>query len=206
MSSSQSSYIQILKATSLFGGVQLINIIIAILRSKITAVLLGPSGMGIIGLLSSTLGMIGSLTNFGLGISAVKDIASANALNDQTKVAEKVTVLRRLVWLTGLLGALMVLVLSPCLSRICFGNDSQTLGFAWLSITLLLSQLSSGQLVILQGMRRLRDLAKANLWGNALGLVVTVPLYYVWGVDGIVPSIVGTSLLVLALSWYFCPV
>ena len=179
------------------------NIIIAIIRSKIIAVLLGPTGMGIMGLLSSTVGMIGSLTNFGLGTSAVKDIAAANASDDQTRVAEKVTVLRRLVWLTGLLGALLVLVLSPWLSQVSFGNDSQTLGFAWLSITLLLTQLSSGQLVILQGMRRLRDLAKASLCGSALGLVVTVPLYYIWGLEGIVPGMIGTSLLVLSLSWYF---
>ena len=179
------------------------NIIIAIIRSKIIAVLLGPAGMGVMGLLSSTVGMIGSLTNFGLGTSAVKDIAAANASDDQIRVAEKVTVLRRLVWMTGLLGTLLVLVLSPWLSQISFGNDSQTLGFAWLSITLLLSQLSSGQLVILQGMRRLRDLAKANLCGSALGLVVTVPLYYIWGVDGIVPGMIGTSMLVLFLSWYF---
>lgn len=179
------------------------NIIIAIIRSKIIAVLLGPTGMGVMGLLSSTVGMIGSLTNFGLGTSAVKDIAAANASDDRVRVAEKVTVLRRLVWMTGLLGTLLVLALSPWLSQISFGNDGQTFGFAWLSITLLLSQLSSGQLVILQGMRRLRDLAKANLCGSALGLVVTVPLYYIWGLDGIVPGMIGTSGLALALSWYF---
>lgn len=203
MSNSQLSYRQILRATSLFGGVQVINILISIIRSKIVAVLLGPSGMGVMGLLSSAVGIVGSLTNFGLGTSAVKDIAAASATDDQAKIAETVTVLRRLVWVTGLLGSLLVLVFSPWLSQISFGNNDYTLGFAWLSVTLLISQLSSGQLVILQGMRRLRDLAKANLCGSALGLVVTVPLYYIWGLDGIVPGMIGTSFLALSLSWYF---
>ncbi len=200
--SSQSSYHRLCDGL-LFGGVQVINIIISIIRSKMVAVLLGPSGMGVMGLLSSTVGIVGSLTNFGLGTSAVKDIAAASATDDQAKIAETVTVLRRLVWVTGLLGSLLVLVFSPWLSQISFGNNDFTLGFAWLSVTLLFSQLSSGQLVILQGMRRLRDLAKANLCGSALGLVVTVPLYYIWGLDGIVPGMIGTSFLALSLSWYF---
>lgn len=203
MRSNQSTYRIILKATSLFGGVQVFNIIISIVRSKIIAVLLGPTGIGVMGLLASTVGMIGSLTNFGLGTSAIKDIAAAGASDDQTRIAEKVTILRRLVWITGLLGSGLVFVLSPWLSQISFGNDSQALGFAWLSVTLLLSQLSSGRLVILQGMHRLRELAKANLCGSALGLVVTLPLYYVWGLDGIVPGMIGTSLLALMLSCYY---
>ena len=68
-----------LKATSLFGGVQVYNIIITILKSKVVALLLGPGGMGTYGLLTSTTGLITSATNFGLATSAEKDIAGANA-------------------------------------------------------------------------------------------------------------------------------
>jgi len=45
MSEQPNSYKQIVKATSLFGGVQVFNIIISIIRSKFIAVLLGPTGM-----------------------------------------------------------------------------------------------------------------------------------------------------------------
>ena len=43
----RNSYKQSLKATSLFGGVQIFNILIQIIRSKFAAVLLGPEGMGV---------------------------------------------------------------------------------------------------------------------------------------------------------------
>ena len=56
MHAQQSSYRQIMKATSLFGGVQIFQIIISVIRSKFVAILLGPSGMGIVGLLASTTG------------------------------------------------------------------------------------------------------------------------------------------------------
>ncbi|WP_050019956.1 oligosaccharide flippase family protein [Chryseobacterium sp. P1-3] len=78
MSEDKSSYKQIFKATSIFGGVQVFNILISIIRSKFIAVLLGPTGMGIAGLLLSTVTLMSSLTSFGLGVSSVKDIAAAH--------------------------------------------------------------------------------------------------------------------------------
>lgn len=83
MTEEQASYRQIIKATSLFGGVQAVQIIIQVIRPKFIAVLLGTSGIGIIGLLTSTIGLISSMTNFGLGISAVKTIAAAYETKDE---------------------------------------------------------------------------------------------------------------------------
>jgi O-antigen/teichoic acid export membrane protein len=203
MKEDQSSYRQITKATSLFGGVQVFNIIIAIIRSKFIAVLLGPIGMGIAGLLNSTTDLIGGLTELGLGKSAVRDVSSANGTGDKIRIATVVTVLRRWVWVTGTLGVLIMLVLSPWLSQLTFGNRDYTLAFIWISITLLFTQLTSGQLAILQGMRKLQYLAKASLSGSALGLIITIPLYYRFGIKGIVPAIIFTSVISLLLSYYF---
>ena len=203
MTEEKSSYRQIMKATSLFGGVQVFNILISIVRSKFVAVLLGASGTGIMGLLSSTLGIVGGITNFGLGTSAVKDVAAAKKAQDHRQIALVATVIKRLVWITGIFGTLSVIIFYSWLSQVTFGNKDYTYAFIWISITLLFSQLSSGQLVILQGMQKLKQLAKANLIGNTLGLFVTIPLYYLWGVDGIVPGIIGTSIISLALSWFY---
>ncbi len=48
MSDQQSSYRQIMKATSIFGGVQVFQIIIQIIRSKFVALYLGPMGSTIL--------------------------------------------------------------------------------------------------------------------------------------------------------------
>ena len=203
MSEQKTSYRQIMKATSLFGGVQVFQIIISVIRSKFVAVLLGPAGMGVVGLLTSTTGLISALTNFGLGTSAVKNISESNATQDETHIASVISVMRKMVWITGLLGAVLALVLSRWLSQITFGNKEYTIAFVWISITLLFNQLSSGQMVLLQGLRKLQFLAKANLFGSIVGLLITVPLYYKFGVKGIVPVIILTSLTTLFFSWYF---
>lgn len=203
MSKQQTSYRQIMKATSLFGGVQVFQIIISIIRSKFVAVLLGPAGMGVVGLLTSTTGFVSALTNFGLGTSAVKNISESNATQNEHRIATVITVMRRMVWITGLLGAAITLVLSSWLSQVTFGNKDYTIAFLWISITLLLNQLSSGQMVLLQGLRKLKNLAKANLFGSIVGLFITVPLYFKFGLNGIVPVIILTSVTTLFFSWYF---
>ena len=192
-----------MKATSIFGGVQVFNIAISIIRSKFVAVLLGPAGMGIMGMLQSTAGMVAALTNFGLGTSAVKDISAAHATGNSIRVSTVVTVFRRLVWITGLLGAIIMLALSPWLSQITFGNKEYTWAFIWISVTLLLNQISSGQSVLLRATRQIRSMAQSGMIGSVLGLITSVPLYYYFGLKGIVPGIIISSLTALLLTWYF---
>ena len=199
----QSAYRQIMKATSIFGGVQFYQIILTIVRTKIVAVLLGTQGMGIAGLLTSVTTLISGLTNFGLGVSAVKNVAEANATGDLKRVAIVSGVLKKLVWITGFIGMAVVLILSPWLSEWTFGNNQYTLAFIGLSGTMLLVTLTSGQYVLLQGLQRMTDLAKANVLGATLALFVSVPLYYYYGLDGIVPAMVFSALTALMVAFYF---
>jgi O-antigen/teichoic acid export membrane protein len=203
INNSQSSYRQILQATSIFGGVQFVNIIIGIIRSKFVAILLGPLGMGIYGLLTTTIAFINTLTGFGLSTSAVRDIAAAYSTGNKTRVAIITSVFRRWVWVTGILGTITTLILAPWLSQITFGNKDYTLAFMLISITLLLTQISVGQSVLLRGLRKINYLAKAGVIGSVLGLITTVPMYYFWGLKGIVPAIILTSFTTLLLTWYY---
>ncbi len=199
----RSAYRSIFKATSLFGGVQVFNILIQIIKQKFIAILLGPTGMGINGLYLSATQLIQGLTSMGLASSAVKNVAEANGTGDKERISRVVTALRKLVWITGLLGMVLVIVLSPFLSKSTFGNYDYTIPFIFLSVTLLLQQLSAGQKVVLQGMRRLKHLAKSGVLGSFFGLVISVPIYYFFGIQGIVPTLILSATTTLLLTWYF---
>jgi O-antigen/teichoic acid export membrane protein len=203
MSQEQASYRKIIKATSIFGGVQFFTILISILRSKFVALFLGSTGMGVLGLLNTTLGLVSGLTNFGIGTSAVRDVSIASNSGNENRIATIIIVLRRLVWITGLIGTLLVLVFSTFLSKITFGNYNYIWSFVLVSITLFLNQLNTGQLVLLQGLQKLQYLAKSSIWGSFLGLIINIPIYYFYGVDGIIPALVIASLISFLISWYF---
>ncbi|MBK7480386.1 MAG: oligosaccharide flippase family protein [Bacteroidales bacterium] len=199
----RSSYRQIVKATSLFGGVQVITILFGIIRVKFVAVLLGTQGVGIIGLLNSPLQLIASVTGLGISFSAVRDVSEANASNDKFRILKTIISLRRWSWFTGLLGVVVTMVFAPLLSQWSFGSKEYTWAFIWLSITLLLQAISKGQTAILQGTRRLKQMAKAGVIGSGLGLVTSIPLYYWLGISGIVPALILSAVASLLLSWYF---
>ena len=203
MNFNQSSYRKIIKATSIFGGVQIFQIVAQIIRSKSIALLLGPAGMGIVGLLNSSINLVTGLTNFGLASSAVKDIAGAHGTGDRLRFSKIFVVLRRLILISALFGSLVTIIFSSWLSEFTFGNRDFTIAFIWISISIFFTQVSSGQVVLLQGMRKLEYLAKANLYGSFLGLFITIPIYYKFGTNGIVPSIIVSSTISLLGSWYY---
>lgn len=192
-----------MKATSIFGGVQVINIVIQIVRSKLIAVLLGTEGMGINGLFNSTISLIQTISGFGIGTSSVKNIAAANAKDDKQQVAKVLSILRKLVWITGMAGALFTLLFAKYLSQLTFGSDHYEIAFRWLSMSFLFNQLSAGQRAALQGLRKIKMLASANLMGAVLGLVISIPFYYFYHIDGIVPAIIFTSISGMLISWFF---
>ena len=203
MPKQNSDYTNILKSTSLFGAVQLFNIFISIVRSKVIALWIGPTGMGIIGLLTSALKVVGEITRLGLDTTAVREIAVSNNQNDHNEASLIVATIRKVVWFTGLLGVVATVILSPLLSYLAFDNYEYTIAFIWVSLSLLFNQLSSGQLALLQGFRKLKLLAKANLLGNFLALLISLPLYYIFRLDAIVPVIIISSFAALIVSWFY---
>lgn len=203
MENNRNSYGSILKATSLFGGVKVFEILIAIVRTKFVALLLGPSGMGVYGLIASPVNLIKHVTGFGLGTSGVREISKSFAENNTYKKNYIVTILRKLVWLTGTLGLLVTFFLAGMLSQLSFGNSDYTIWFRLVSITLLLDQIVVGQRVLMQGTFHYTFLAKSAIIGNFVGLIVTIPIYYFFGIKGVVPVFLLHSLTTLFLSWYF---
>lgn len=203
MSDNTSSYKQIFKATSIFGGVQVFIILITILRSKAVALLLGPSGMGVAGLITSTTAFINNLTNFGITTAAVKNIADAYSSNNALKLGKTVSVFRKLVWITGLLGLVVTLLFSPLLSKISFGNFNYTIVFAFASVILLITQLSEGETTFLRGARKIKELATSTFIGTLAGLLFSIPLYYFLREYGIVPALIISSITTFLSARYF---
>lgn len=88
------SYNHILRYTGLFGGVQGLNILVGIVRNKLVAMILGPDGMGLISLFNSTIKLVSDSTNFGVSVSAVKNISEDLDSGDEQMLEEHIKFLR----------------------------------------------------------------------------------------------------------------
>lgn len=197
------TYKQIAKSTGIFAGSQGINMAAGIVRTKILALLLGPAGVGLVGLYQSVIDVVKSLAGLGLSFSTVKDIAQATSTNNETQLTETITVTRKLVWWTSTVGAILMILFSDSISSFVFHNQSHTLSISLLSFCVFSGLISSGQMALLQGTRQLLSMAKASVYGTLVGLVVSISLYAWLGIDGIVPALMGISLISLFFSWFF---
>jgi O-antigen/teichoic acid export membrane protein len=193
----------VIKATSIFGGVQFVKIIISLLRSKAIAFLIGPAGIGISGLFVTVLNLLTELTSIGLNKSVVQEIAVAKENEDQEKLSKSIAVLKKLVWLSIFVGCVLMIIFSPLLSEISFDSSEFTYSFILLSIALLFNQLTKSNLAILQGLRNLKGLSRATVYGNLLGLFITLPLYYFFRIDAIVPAIIIAHAIGFFIAFYF---
>lgn len=203
MQAKATNYKSIFKATSIFGGVQVFNILITLIRGKAVALLIGTAGMGLNGLFLSSLNLIKSISSLGIAESAVRDISKAHASNDDAEIGKTFTVFKRWIWITAALGILITIGFSPLLSQFSFNSYAHTLDYIWLSVTFVFGALTGGIYTLLRGTRQLKYLAQANIYGGIIGLLVALPIFYFYGIKGVVPAIIITAIANYFVSLYF---
>ena len=202
-SQNSSSYGQIFKSTAFTGGAALTNVIFGIVRTKFMAVLLGASGIGLIGLYGSITGLAGTLAGMGIGSSGVRQIAEAVGTGDDVRVSKMVITLRRTSLVLGTIGGLLVVCLSVPLSLLTFGNRDHSTAIAVLGVTILIGAVNGAQGALIRGLRRIADLAKLNILGSLASTCIGIPLIWFLGVRGIIPVLIVLPAVSLVCSWWF---
>ena len=199
----QNSYRQIFKSTSLIGGSQVINILLGIVRTKILAVFLGPSGVGIIGIYNSITGLASTFAGMGISSSGVRQIAEAAGTGDENRISRTTIALRQVSFILGAVGAVMLVAFAYPLSQITFGDSSHAWALAFLSVTIFFGAVSGGQAALIQGMRHVSHLAALSVLGSLFGTLFSIPFVFFWGHQGIVPFLIATSAASIGTSWWF---
>lgn len=199
----QRTYGQILKSSILVGGSSVANIAIGIARAKAMALLLGPAGVGLAGLYNSVVDVATTVAGMGIGSSGVREIAAAVGSGDTEQIARTTIVLRRVSIVLGLLGAAFLITFSVPLSKLTFGSAKYAAAICLLSAAVLFKLISAGQSALIQGMRRISDLAKMGVWGALFGTVITIALVFFLREQGIVLSLVSGSAVSILISWQY---
>jgi len=197
------TYGQILKSSALVGGASVVNVAIGIVRTKAMAVLLGPAGFGLFGLYGSIVNLTQTMVGMGINSSGVRQIAVAAGSDDTQRIALTVAVLRRTSIFFGVLGAGLLVVFSRQVSALTFGTTQHAGAVCLLSIAVLFQLVSGGQGALIQGMRRIADLAKMGVLGALYGTFISIPLVYFFREKGVVPSLVGIAAMTIVTSWWY---
>lgn len=202
MSVSTNSYKAILKTTMLFGFVQFLTVIVSVVRTKFIALWLGAAGYGILSLFNTAINLIFSVSNLGFQSSVVRDVAYYNSL-DKIRLECYLEAIFRWLYILGILGTLLMIILSPLLSIYLFNSYDYTFSLCLLSVVLFFNTVYNGYYSVLQGLRKVSKLLKANVIGAFLGLGALIPILYFYKLDGILYGLIANSIIMTIVAYLY---
>ncbi len=194
---------QILKSTFIMGGSSVIVSLLGMVRTKIIALILGPTGIGLTGIYMTITDLVRTVAGMGVRESGVRQIAGAVGTGDEASISRTLLAVRRAALVTGLAGLLAMALLSGSISRLTFGNLDRAYDLAILSAAVLFAAISAGQAAVIQGMRRINDLAKLGILGALAGTAFSIPIVYFFGERGIAYSLIMVGATNILTSWWY---
>lgn len=197
------SYRDILKSSALIGASSLLSIAVGVVRTKAMALMLGPAGFGLLALYSSIVDFALSIATMGIGSSGVRQIAASVSTGDAKCLGRTVAALRITAIVLGALGAGLIFAGSSRISALTFGSETYSGAVALLGLAVLFRAVSVGQGALIQGMRRIKDLAVMGVLGALFGTISGIVVVFFFGIQGLAPAVVVGAAIGLALSWRY---
>lgn len=197
------SYDQTVRSTFIMGGSSVINIFLGIIRNKVIALLLNPSGMGLMGVYQSISNLALTVSGMGINESGTRQVALSFQTRDVSSISHTSLSLRRIALITGIAGTALLVIFSKQIGLLTFHDRGHTFDIALLSLTILFGTISGAQAAIIQGARKISYLAKMNVIGPLLGTILSLPIIYFLGIHGIASYLIIMALTTVLTSWWY---
>ena len=190
-------FARILRSSALMGGAQAVTMVSAFLRSKLIAVLIGPSGIGLMGVLGTFNAQLSTIVGWGLGTSAVRTIAGASELDRDRKISAVRMLGRRLAW-AGFMGVLLLVV--P-VGYMTFKTQEYALEIliAGLAVPCIIA--TSMWSALLQAGGHVGSIARCQIQSSIIGMLAGLPFVYFFGSVGIAISILLVAATTAFVTW-----
>jgi O-antigen/teichoic acid export membrane protein len=177
-------------------------ILFAVGKSKVAAELLSVEGIGLIFTLSSAIGIIGTISNFGLATLATRDI-SLLFKKDKNLFLKEISLYNILSFTTGIIGLLLIIIFHRQIGFFSFGNSEYNLYIILLCVLPLLSQYNTSQFSVLQASQNFTYLTKSNILSSFFVFISAITLYYFLRQDGIPLVIIITAIFPVLFNTLF---
>lgn len=193
----------ILRATAVLSSASAVSIVLGLVSAKVNAVLLGPDGVGYMGLLQGLVSLAMLVAGMGVSTGLIRAGAQALARADERQVAA----LRGGAWLlSGALGGgalLLMIVLRGPLSRALLGSAAHGGAVVLMGVALLFNLAAAVQTGVLNAYQRLGDLARVSMLTSVGTVAVTLLLVWTWRTRGIAPAVLAGFVVSWAVSFCF---
>ena len=168
---------------------------------KAFALLIGPAGIGLLGLLAAVQATTAALAGMGTASSGVRYLTAGITDREPGQEREARWNYWALTLLLAVLGGIGVWLFRIPIARLGTGRVEDASAIGWLSLAVAFSIVAGAQLAILQAHRQIADIAQVQVGGALLGMIGGVSVVSAMGMAGVVPALVmvplGTMIVAL---------
>ena len=195
------SHREVFRSSAIIGGSSAINIVVSIVKVKVLAVLLGPAGIGLMGLYLNIINLASTLAGCGIASSGVRQVAASAA------DAETLSIVRRALWLgnliLGISGMAALWLLREPVAQWVFGEAIHTTEVGWLGVGVLLTLIAGSQTALLQGLRRVNDLAMVSILSALVAAAAGILAVYFLGEEGVLWFVLTAPAVNFVVASYY---
>jgi enterobacterial common antigen flippase len=190
-------FARILRSSALMGVAQAVTLAMAFLRSKLIAVLIGPSGIGLAGVFNTYNANVSAVASWGLGTSAVRTVAGASEVERASKAAAVRQFGRSLSW-AALFGVLLLVL--P-IGYVTFKSQYYALELLIVGLAVPCVVATGMWTSLLQAGGHIGSIAKTQMTSSVVGTVLGLPFVYYFGSVGIALSVLLAALTTAYVTW-----
>lgn len=174
---------------------------LVLVSSIILARMLDRVGYGKLGVIQSTVGMFGTFSGLGLGLTGTKYVAEFR-LHSPIRAGRILVLSAVVAALTGTIASAILLLLAPWLASTTLASPELTGLLRSASPILLFSALVGAQAGALLGFEAFKTTARLNLVSGIINFSIMVTCAWTWGLTGAVWGLVCSQIVIWIIgSW-----
>lgn len=194
---------KILESTIIMGTSSMLVLALDLVRVKILAVLLGPSGVGVLSVLNHFHVVAATFIGLGLGTGIVKYVSSFKHEGDERAVQKVLSSSFQITFLLSFTVLVVTIFMSSHLSNWILSDPKYTPFIIIYALSLPLAIYPVTTNSFLQGLKRIKSLAKINVLRSSISLLFIIPLVYFLSLKGAVIAVLVITTVHLLLNAYY---
>ena len=188
----------IVKVFSLTSVSTLVRMLTGLISVKVVSVLIGASGIALMGQLNSFTTIVMNLATGGINSGVTKYLAEDK--EDPQKIRQYLSTAFKITLFCSFLVGLFMIVFNGFLSAVIMKSAEYRYVFVIFGVTVFLYTINNLSFSIINGFKKFRLYVKISITNSIIGLIFTLSLVYFWGLKGALIGAVTFQSIMLPIS------
>lgn len=181
------------KAFFSMGTASIFQILLNIIRNKLTAVILGTYGIGILSIINSILGIAQPLSNLSINNGIVKKVSEDE--NNKEELEQVITTSYITTFITSAFLVIVMIIFSKQISIANFNDNKYYVFIIIIALSIPISTFNSIDVSIINGFRKINTIAKISIVTCIINIFVSIFFIYKYNLNGAIYSIIIMTII-----------